>query len=67
MCLLGHRLALVAIADDDERNHTHHDHADDAGHHENRPLQIMDLLRVLTLGLPRVLGCVFRAASQHDG
>ena len=66
MALLGHRLALVAIADDDERNDGEDDEADDAGDHEDRPLQIVDALCILARRLPRVLRCIPSAPGEQD-
>ena len=64
--LFGDRLAAVLVTPDDVHDRDKDDDADDAGHGEHRPLQIVDHLRVRTLGLPRVLRGFRRARTEHE-
>ncbi|MEZ5296633.1 MAG: hypothetical protein R2697_10295 [Ilumatobacteraceae bacterium] len=62
--LLGDRLTTVLELDDADRDDGHDDQADDAGDHEDRPLQIVDPLR---FGARRVPGVLRRPAHTKAG
>ena len=64
--LLGDRLAAVAVAEHRPADRRHDDETDHPGDGEHRPLEVVDLLRVVARRLPRVLRSVRRAAGNQQ-
>src|SRR5690606_28013717 len=64
--LLGDRLPAVAVLHDAVGDDDHHDHTDDAGDEEHRPLEVVDLLGVVTRRVPAVLRGVLCARREAE-